>query len=44
MIWEKINPIIEGARKELDQPEWAGWFEYIYNKMQKREQTLQAHQ
>lgn len=42
LIWEKIDPIIEGARKQLNQPRWAEWFEYLYNEMQRREQTIQT--
>lgn len=41
MIWEKMKPLVEGIRKELNQPEAAKWFEYLYNEMKKREQTLQ---
>jgi hypothetical protein len=44
MIWEKIDPVIEGARKQLIQPKWAGWFEYLYNEMKKREKTQQTQQ
>ena len=44
LIWERIKPIMEGARKQLNQPQWAGWFEYLYNEMKKREQRLQQIQ
>ena len=44
LIWERIKPIMEGARKQLNQPQWARWFEYLYNEMQKREQRLQQTQ
>jgi len=40
LIWERIKPIMEGARKQLNQPQWARWFEYLYNEMQKREQQI----
>ena len=37
--WEKMKPIAEGARKQLNQPQLFEWFEYLYNEMQKiREQ------
>ena len=40
MTWEKMKPIVEDARKQLDQPQYAEWVEYLYNEMQKREQQL----
>ena len=40
-IWEKIRPVIEGARKHYDIPSLCEWFEYLYNEMKKREQKLQ---
>ena len=40
MAWEKIKPIVQDARKQLDQPQYAEWVEYLYNEMQKREQQL----
>jgi len=42
LMWEKSKPVFEGARKQYNQPSWAEWFEYLYNEMQKREQTLQS--
>jgi len=33
--WNKIKPIIYGARKQYDQPTIYEWFEYLYNELQK---------
>ena len=33
--WEKMKPIIEGFRKQLNEPRLYGWFEYLYNEMKK---------
>ena len=44
MTWEKGKHIVEDAKKQLNQPQWAEWFEYLYNEMQKREQRLQQTQ
>ncbi len=44
MTWEKFKPLIKDARKQLNQPQYAEWVEYLYNEMHKREQTLQAQQ
>jgi hypothetical protein len=41
MLWKKAEPIIQGLRKESNQPEAGKWFEYLYNEMKKREQKLQ---
>ena len=43
-VWQKIRPIAEGVRKELNQPSVMEWFEYLYNEMQKREKRLQQTQ
>jgi len=40
-LWEKVKPIVEGSRKELNDPRAWGSFEYYYNEMKKREQKLQ---
>ena len=40
MLWNKVEPLIQGFRKELNQPEAGKWFEYLYNEMKKREQQL----
>ncbi len=37
MAWEKFKPIVEDARKQLGQPQYAEWVEYLYNEIQKRE-------
>jgi len=41
IVWEKLKPIVEGTRKQFDEPKFYEWFEYLYNEMQKREQTQQ---
>jgi hypothetical protein len=38
--WEKVKPLIEGRRKDLNDPTIYMWFEYLYNEMQKRQQQL----
>ena len=40
MLWKKTEPIIQGMRKEFNQPEAGKWFEYLYNEMKKREQSF----
>ena len=42
--WEKMKPLIEGLRKHFNEPALYEWFEYLYNEVQKREQTLQSIQ
>jgi len=50
MAWEKAKPMIEDSRKHLSQRKTGEyvpiyqWWEYLYNELQKREQTLQAQQ
>ena len=44
LLWKKAEPIIQGFRREHNQPEAGKWFEYLYNEMKKREQTLQQTQ
>jgi len=39
--WEKVKPIVDGMRKELNVSPLYEWFEYLYDEMQKREQQLQ---
>jgi len=41
IMWEKLNPILEGSRKNLNEPKVGQGFEYLYNEMKKREQKLQ---
>ncbi|UCE29470.1 MAG: hypothetical protein JSV85_01715, partial [Candidatus Bathyarchaeota archaeon] len=43
-VWEKLKPIIEGMRKHYNLPELSKWFEYLYNELQKREQSLSPTQ
>jgi hypothetical protein len=38
IIWKKVVPLLEGRRKELNQPTTYQSFEYLYNEMKKREQ------
>jgi hypothetical protein len=38
LLWKKTEPIIQGLRKELNQPEAGKWFEYLYNELEKRKQ------
>jgi hypothetical protein len=38
LLWEKVKPIAEGRRKELNQPTIYQCFEYLYNELKKREQ------
>jgi len=42
IVWEKVKPLIEGRRKELNQPTTYQSFEYLYNELKKREQKLQS--
>jgi len=42
--WEKSEPIIKGLRERLNLPQFAEWYEYLYNEMQKREHRLQQTQ
>ena len=41
MTWEKMKPIVEGARKQYNFPALWTDFEYLYNEMKQREQKLQ---
>jgi len=40
MIWKKMKPIVEGARKQYNFPTLWDHFEYLYNEGRKREQKL----
>ena len=42
--WEKMKPLVNGLRKQLNEPKMNEWFEYLYNEIQKRDQTLSAQQ
>ena len=35
-IWEKIEPVVEGMRKQYDMPELYKWFENLYEEMKRR--------
>ena len=37
VLWKKAEPLIQGLRKESNQPEMGKWFEYLYNEMKKKE-------
>jgi len=37
-LWEIMKPIVEGERKQFNQPKSLEWFEYLYNEMKRREQ------
>ena len=41
-IWEKMLPMIKALREYFNRPQMGEWFEYLYNEMKKREQTLKA--
>jgi len=43
MLWDKMKPILEGFSKEYNLRAFQ-WTEYLYNELQKREQTLQQTQ
>jgi hypothetical protein len=40
ITWEKMKPVIEGYRKQYDQPQFCEWFEYLYDEMEKRGKRL----
>lgn len=44
MAWKKWESLIQEARAQLNQPQYAEWVEYLYNEMKKREETLQVQQ
>jgi hypothetical protein len=39
-MWERIGPILEGSRKKFNEPKMGCGFEYLYNKVKKREQQV----
>jgi len=41
VTWEKTKQVTENIRKHSKAPQIYEWFEYLYNEMQEREQTLQ---
>jgi len=38
IVWEKVKPLVEGRRKELNQPTFYQNFEYLCNELKRREQ------
>jgi hypothetical protein len=42
VMWEKLIPFVEGARKAYNDPSWWANFEYFYNEAKKR-QLKRAH-
>jgi len=38
LAWERMRVLIQEDRKQTNEPGTFEWFEYLYNKMQKREQ------
>ena len=40
--WEKLKPWIIENRKRANNPKLYEWFEYLYNEVKKREQTLKT--
>ena len=41
IMWEKLNPILEGSRKKFNEPKLGYGFEYLFNEIKKREQKPQ---
>jgi len=39
-FWQKIKPMIEDARRQLNSPGFGGGFEHLYKELLKREQQL----
>jgi len=37
LVWEKVKPIAEGLRKQLNTPKVYEWFEYLSNETKKRQ-------
>jgi hypothetical protein len=40
ITWHKMKPLAEGWRQQFNRPQISEYFEYLYNEMLKREQTL----
>jgi len=36
MMWEKVHPLVEGVRRELNSPKTWQWLEYLYNELKKK--------
>jgi len=41
-MWRKVKPVVEGHRKQFNNPQFAEWFEYLNNEIEKREQSMEA--
>ena len=39
--WERVNPILESGRRELNSPKWGWGLEYLCNEVLKRQQKLE---
>lgn len=39
IMWEKMEPILEGSRKKFNESKLGQGFEYLYSEMKKREQA-----
>ena len=35
--WEKVQPVVEGMRRQYGIPDLCEWFEYLYQRMRQRE-------
>jgi hypothetical protein len=35
--WEKVQPVVEGMRRQHNIPDLCEWFEYLYERMRQRE-------
>jgi len=42
--WEKVAPIVKELRKELNEPRYIEWFEYLYNWQLKQETQRKVRQ
>jgi hypothetical protein len=42
--WEKVKPIIEHLREELNEPRYMEWFEYLYNWFKAQEKQGKVRQ
>jgi hypothetical protein len=42
--WEKIAPLVKQLRKELNEPRYIEWFEYLYNRYLKQEKQPRVRQ
>jgi len=40
ITWHKMKPLVEGWREHFKRPQISEWFEYLYNEMKIREQSL----